>query len=152
MLPDEPWHLLSPKFTRGLWEIVLDANNLLSDRLEEKIRELISQCLTLPTDFSEDARTRFASLIPEPEVDDPGKDPSFCLTASDLAREVHRLLFLCVTPSLSGTPSQLAIQEWAHSGTPSAKSQVPFSALLRLPPGPEVLKAGKGPPLLEGMT
>ncbi|KAH9178119.1 hypothetical protein EDB89DRAFT_1929355, partial [Lactarius sanguifluus] len=100
-----------------LWECVLDANNLLSDNLKEKILGIISQRLTLPTDFSEDARNRFASLLPEPEVDDPEKHPSFCLTASDLAHEVVRISFPRVTPSLFGTPSQLAIQEWAHSET-----------------------------------
>lgn len=110
-----------------LWECVLDANNLLSDDLKEKILGLISQRLTLPTDFSEDARNRFASLLPEPEVDDPEKHPSFCLTASDLAHEVVRILFPRVTPSLSGTPSQLAIQEWAH-----AETQRMFSPSARL--------------------
>ena len=98
-----------------LWECVLDANNLLSDDLKEKILGLISQRLTLPADFSEDARNRFSSLPPEPKVDDPENHPSFCLTASDLTREVIRILFPRVTPSLSGTPSQLAIQEWANS-------------------------------------
>ncbi|KAI9439917.1 hypothetical protein H4582DRAFT_1943959 [Lactarius indigo] len=52
-----------------LWECVLDANNLLT------------------------LRNNFASLLPEPEVDDPEKHPAFCLTASDLAREVIRILF-----------------------------------------------------------
>ena len=104
-----------PSLLGVLWECVLDANSLLSDDLKKKILGLISQRLTLPTDFSEDARSRFASLPPEPEVDDPEKHPSFCLTASDLARAVVRILFPRVTPSLSGTPSQLAIQDWAHS-------------------------------------
>ncbi|KAH9031782.1 hypothetical protein EDB85DRAFT_1958421 [Lactarius pseudohatsudake] len=120
-----------------LWECVLDANNLLSDDLKEKILGLISQRLTLPTDFSEDARNRFASLLPEPEVDDPEKNPSFCLTASDLAHEVVRILFPRVTPSLSGTPSQLAIQEWAHSETqrmfsPSARLEFRWHNLVCL--------------------
>ncbi len=106
-----------PSLLGVLWECVLDANNLLSDDLKEKILGLVSQRLTLPADFSEDARNRFASLLPEPKVDDPEKHPSFCLAASDLAREVVRILFPRVTPSLSGTPSQLAIQEWAHSET-----------------------------------
>jgi hypothetical protein len=93
--------------------------------------------LTLPTDFSEDARSRFASLLPESEVDDPEKHPSFCLTASDLAREVVRILFPRVTPSLSGTPSQLAIQEWAHSETlrmfsPSARLEFRWHNLVCL--------------------
>ena len=100
-----------------LWECVLDPINLPSDDLKEKILGLISRRLTLPIDFSEDARSRFASLRPESEVSDPEKHPSFCLTASDLAREVVRILFPRITPSLSGTPSQLAIQEWAHSET-----------------------------------
>ncbi|KAH9068462.1 hypothetical protein EDB83DRAFT_2263052 [Lactarius deliciosus] len=120
-----------------LWECVLDANNLLSDDLKEKILGLISQRLTLPADFSEDARNRFASLLPEPEVDDPEKLPSFCLTASDLAHEVVRILFPRVTPSLSGTPSQLAIQEWAHSETqrmfsPSARLEFRWHNLVCL--------------------
>jgi hypothetical protein len=37
----------------------------------------MSQRLTLPTDLSEDARNRFASLLPESKVDDPEKHPSF---------------------------------------------------------------------------
>ncbi|KAN0132966.1 hypothetical protein V8E53_009331 [Lactarius tabidus] len=106
-----------PSLLAVLWECMLDSGNLLSDDLKAKISGLISQHLTLPTDFSEDARSRFASLLPGSEVDDPEKHPSFCLTASDLAREVIRILFPHVTPSLSGTPSQLAIQEWAHSET-----------------------------------
>jgi hypothetical protein len=96
---------------------VLDPNNLLSDDLKEMMLGLISQRLALPTDFSTDARSRFASLLTESVIDDPETHPSFCLTALDLAREVVRVLFPRVTQSLSGTPSQLAIQEWAHSET-----------------------------------
>ena len=113
-----------PRLLGVLWECVLDANNLLSDDLKGKLLGLISGRLTLPSDFSEGARSRFASLLPEPEVDGPEKDPSFCLTASDLAREVVRILYPRVTPSLSGTPSQLAIQEWAETQrmfSPSAR-------------------------------
>ena len=111
-----------------LWECVVDANNLLSDDLKETILGLISQRLTPPPDFSEGARSRFASLLPEPEVDGREKDTSFCRTASDLAREVVRILFPRVAPSLPGTSSRLAIQEWAHSETqrmfsPSAQQE-----------------------------
>ena len=126
-----------PSLLAVLWECVLDSNNLLSDDLKEKILGLVSQRLSLPTDFSEDARSRFASLLPESEVDDPEKHPSFCLTASDLAREVVRILFPRVTPSLAGTPSQLAIQEWAHSETqrmfpPSARLEFRWHNLVCL--------------------
>lgn len=126
-----------PSLLGVLWECVLDANNLLSDDLKEKILGLISQRLTLPTDFSEEARNRFASLQPESKVDDHEDHPSFCLTASDLARQVARILFPRVTPSLSGTPSQLAIQEWAHSETqrmfsPSARLEFRWHNLICL--------------------
>ena len=105
-----------PSLLRVLWGFVVDANNLLSDGLKEKTQESISQRLT-PSLISEVARSRFASLLPEPEVDDSEKGPTFCLTASDLTREVHRMLFPRVALSPSGTPSQLAIQDWAHSET-----------------------------------
>ena len=126
-----------PRLLGVLWECVLDADNLLSDDLKEKILDLIARRLALPTDFSEGARSRFASLLPEPEVDGPERDPSFCRTASDLAREVVRILFPRVTPSLSGTPSQLAIQEWAHSETqrifsPSARLEFRWHNLVCL--------------------
>ncbi|KAF8273294.1 hypothetical protein EI94DRAFT_1298434 [Lactarius quietus] len=126
-----------PSLLGVLWECVLDTNHLLSDDLREKIMGLISQRLTLPTEFSEDSRSRFASRLPQPEVDDPENHPSFCLTASDLAREVVSILFPRVTPSLSGTPSQLAIQEWAHSETqrmfsPSAQLEFRWHNLVYL--------------------
>jgi hypothetical protein len=114
-----------PSLFAVLWECMLDPGNLLSDDLKAEISGLISQRLTLPTDFSEDARSRFASLLPEFEVDDSEKHPSFCLTPSDLAREVVHILFPCVTPSLSGTTSQLAIQEWANSETAHVFSLCP---------------------------
>jgi hypothetical protein len=81
-----------------MWECLLDPGNLLSGELKAKILGFISQRLTLATDFSEDARSRFASLLPESEVDDPEKHPSFCLTASDLARELVRNLSPHFTP------------------------------------------------------
>jgi hypothetical protein len=126
-----------PSLLAVLWECVLDPGNLLSEDLKENILGLISRRLTLPTDFSEDVRSRFASLLPESEVDDPEKHPSFCLTALDLAREVARILFPRVTPSLSGTPSQFAIQEWAHSETqrmfpPSARLEFRWHNLVCL--------------------
>ncbi|KAN0132965.1 hypothetical protein V8E53_009330 [Lactarius tabidus] len=126
-----------PSLLAVLWECVLDPGNLLLDDLKAKIVGLVSQRLTLPTDFSEDARSRFASLLPESEVDDPEKHPSFCLTASDLSREVVHILFPYATPSLSGTLSQLAIQEWAHSETlrmfaPSARLEFRWHNLVCL--------------------
>jgi hypothetical protein len=109
------------------WDVVLNANNTLPDGLREKVMNVISQRLTLPVDFSEEARARFTSLSPEPEADTPEKHPSFCLTASDLAHQVVRILFPRVTPSLSGTASQVTIQEWAY-----AETQRMFSPLARI--------------------
>jgi len=99
------------------WDAVLIADEALPDPIKERIIDVISQRLTLPVDFPEDARIRFTSLPPEPETDTPEKHPSFCLTASDLPRQVVRILFPRVTPSLSGTASQVAIQEWAYAET-----------------------------------
>ena len=73
---------------------MLDANSPSEGDLkgEDPVLEL-----TLPTDFSEDVHRRFASLLPEPEVDNPEKHPSFCLTADHVSREVvftcHRITF-----------------------------------------------------------
>lgn len=98
-----------------LWDVVLNLDQALPGHLKEKIMDVISQRLTLPVNFSEEAQARFSSLPPESEPDTPDKHPSFCLTASDLARQIVRILFPRVIPSLSGTASQLAIQEWAYS-------------------------------------
>jgi hypothetical protein len=87
--------------------------NLPPDDLKKKILGLISQRLTLPSDFSENAHSCFASLLPESEFDDPEQHPTFCLSVA--ARQVVSILFPRVIPSLAGAPSQLAIQEWAHS-------------------------------------
>jgi hypothetical protein len=84
---------------------------------EDPVLELISKCLTFLPNFSEDARCRFATLLPEPEVDNPEKHPSFCLTADHLARTAVWILFPCVTPSLSGALFKLAIKEWANPET-----------------------------------
>jgi len=120
-----------------LWDVVLNADQAFPDHLKEKVMELISQRLTLPMDFSEEARARFTSLAPEPEPDTPEDHPSFCLTASDLARQVVRILFPRVTPSLSGTASQLVIQEWAHAETqrmfsPSSRMEYRWQNLVYL--------------------
>ncbi|KAH9960907.1 hypothetical protein BC827DRAFT_1267959 [Russula dissimulans] len=120
-----------------LWDVVLNADQAFPVHLKEKIMDLISQRLALPVDFSDEARARFTSLAPEPEADTPEKHPSFCLTASDLARQVVRILFPRVTPSLSGTVSQLVIQEWAHAETqlmfsPSARMEYRWQNLVYL--------------------
>ena len=107
----------TPSLLEVLWGVVLNADKAIPDHLKEKIMDVISQRLTLPVNFSEEARSRFTSLSPESEPDTPYKHPSFCLTASDLARQVVRILFPRVIPSQSGTASQLAIQDWAHSET-----------------------------------
>lgn len=127
----------TPSLLGVLWDVVLKADKHLPDYLKEKVMDLISQRLTLPVDFSEDARARFASLPPEPETYTLEKHPSFCLTASDLAHQVVRILFPRVTPSLFGTTSQLAIQEWAHSETqrmfsPSARIEFRWQNLVYL--------------------
>ncbi|KAI9511816.1 hypothetical protein F5148DRAFT_1167822, partial [Russula earlei] len=117
-----------PSLLGVLWNVVLNADQqALPHHFKEKIMDLISQRLTLPVDFSEEARARFTSIAAEPGADPPEKHPSFCLTASDLARQVVRILFPRVTPSLSGTASQLAIQEWAH-----AEAQRMFSPSARI--------------------
>jgi hypothetical protein len=119
------------------WECVL-ANSLSHGDLMGMILSWdSSQRLTLPTDFSEDARSRFASLLLEPEIDNPGKRPFFCLSADHLAREVDRILFTHVTPSLSVAPSQLGIKVWAHSETqhmfsPSARLEFLWNNLVFL--------------------
>ncbi|KAI0303702.1 hypothetical protein B0F90DRAFT_1314266 [Multifurca ochricompacta] len=126
-----------PGLLNVLWDVVLSADRVLSEDLKERILDLILQRLTLPADFSEDARVRFSSLPPEPSADAPEKHPSFCLTASDLVHQVVRILFPRVAPSLSGTPSQLSIQEWAYSGTqrmfsPSARTEFRWQNLVYL--------------------
>ena len=120
-----------------LWDVVLNSESTLSDSLKETILGIISQRLSLPVDFTEEARARFTSLPPEPEVDAPENHPSFCLTAPDLACQVIRILFPRVTPTLSGTPAQLAIQEWAYSETqrmfaPSARIEFRWQNLVYL--------------------
>ena len=127
----------TPGLLEVLWDVVLNADNGLPCHLKEKILDVISQRLTLPVDFSEEARARFTSLPPESEPVTPDKHPSFCLTASDLARQVVRILFPRVTPSLSGTASQLAIQDWAYSETqrmfsPSAHIELRWQNLVYL--------------------
>lgn len=47
---------------------------------KDPVLEFISR-LTLPTDFSEDDRSHFASLLPEPKGDNRENGPS-CLTAN----------------------------------------------------------------------
>ena len=117
----------TPGLLEVLWDIVLNVDKTMPDRLKEKIMDVISQRLTLPVNFSEEARSRFTSLPPESEPDTPDKHSSFCLTASDLVRQVVRILFPRVIPSQSGTASQLAIQEWAHS-----EAQLMFSPSARI--------------------
>jgi hypothetical protein len=107
----------TPRLLEVLWDVVLNADKAMSDHLKEKIMDVISQRLTLPVNFSEEARSRFTSLPPESEPDTTDKHFSSCLTASELARQVVRILFPRVIPTLSGTASQLAIQDWAHSET-----------------------------------
>ena len=120
-----------------LWDVVLNGDNTLPGHFKAKIMDVISQRLTLPVNFSEKAQARFTSLPPESEPDTPDKHPSFCLTASDLARQIVRILFPRVIPSLSGTASQLAIQDWAHSETrrmfsPSAQIEFRWRNLVYL--------------------
>jgi len=127
----------TPRLLGVFWNAVLNTDKALSDCFKEKIMDVISQRLTLPVDFSEEARARFTSLPPEPEADTPEEHPSFCLTSSDLAHQVVRILFPRVTPSLSGTASQLAIQEWAHAETqrmfePSARIEYRWQNLVYL--------------------
>jgi hypothetical protein len=127
----------SPSLLEVLWHVVLNADKVLSDNLKETILGIMSQRLSLPVDFTEEARARFTSLPPEPEPDSLEMHPSFCLTAPDLARQVVRILFPRITPSLSGTPSQLAIQEWAYSETqrmfcPSARIEFRWQNLVYL--------------------
>ena len=107
----------TPSLLGVFWDVVLNTDKNLSDPIKERIIDVISQRLTLPVEFSEEDRIRFTSLPAEPETDTPEKHPSFCLTASDLARQVVRILFPRVTPSPSGTASQVAIQEWAYTET-----------------------------------
>jgi hypothetical protein len=127
----------TPSLLEVLWDVVLNADKAMPDHLKDKIMDVISQRLTLPVNFSEEARSRFTSLPPESEPDTPDKNPSFCLTASDLVRQVVRILFPRVIPSLSGTASQLAIQDWAHSETqrmfsPSARIEFRWQNLVCL--------------------
>jgi hypothetical protein len=127
----------TPRLLGVFWDVVLDADKALPDCFKEKIMDIISQRLTLPVDFSEEAHARFTSLPPEPEAGTPEEHPSFCLTASDLAHQAVRILFPRVTPSLSGTASQLAIQEWAHAETqrmfePSARIEYRWQNLVCL--------------------
>ena len=127
----------SPSLLEVLWDVVLTADKVLSDDLKETILGIISQRLSLPVGFTEEGRARFTSLPPEPEADVPEMHPSFCLTASDLTRQIVRILFPRITPSLSGTSSQLAIQEWAHSETqrmfnPSARIEFRWQNLVYL--------------------
>lgn len=107
----------TPSLLGVFWDVVLNADKALPDPIKERVMDVITQRLTLPVDFPEEARIRFASLPPEPEADTPESHASFCLTASDLVRQVVRILFPRVTPSLSGTASQVAIQEWAYAET-----------------------------------
>ncbi|KAH9972059.1 hypothetical protein BGW80DRAFT_1316170 [Lactifluus volemus] len=127
----------SPNLLEVLWDVVLTADKVLSDDLKETILGIMSQRLSLPVGFTEESRARFTSLPPEPEADAPEFHPSFCLTASDLTHQIVRILFPRITPSLSGTPSQLAIQEWAHSETqrmfnPSARIEFRWQNLVYL--------------------
>jgi hypothetical protein len=57
------------------------------------------------------------TLLPEAEVDNPEKHPSFCLTADHLACKAVCILFPRVTPLLSGAPFKLVIKEWANPET-----------------------------------
>ena len=127
----------TPGLLEVLWDVVLNADKALPGNLKEKIMDVISQRLTLPVNFSEEAQARFTSLPPESESDTLDKHPSFCLTALDLARQVVRILFPRVIPSLSGTASQIAIQDWAHSETrrmfsPSAQIEFRWQNLVYL--------------------
>src|SRR6266478_3426960 len=127
----------TPSLLAVLWDIVLNADETTPGHLKEKIMDVITQRLTLPVNFSEEAWARFTSLPPELEPDTPEKHPSFSLTASDLARQVVRILFPRVIPSLSGTASQLAIQDWAYSETqrmfsPSARIEFRWQNLVYL--------------------
>ncbi len=127
----------TPRLLEILWDVVLHADKAMPDHLKQKIMDVISQRVTLPINFSEEARARFTSLPPESEPVTPDKHPSFCLTASDLARQVVRILFPRVIPSLSGTASQLAIQDWAYSETqrmfsPSARIEFRWQNLVCL--------------------
>lgn len=127
----------TPSLLEVLWDVVLNADKAMPNHLKEKIMDVISQRLTLPVNFSEEARSHFTSLPPESEPDTLDKHPSFCLTASDLGRQVVRILFPRVIPSLSGTASQLAIQDWAHSETqrmfsPSAEIEFRWQNLVCL--------------------
>ena len=120
-----------------LWDVVLNADMAMPDHFKEKIMDVLSQRLALPVNFSEEAQSRFASLPPESEPVTPDKHPSFCLTASNLSHQVVRILFPRVIPSLSGTASQLAIQDWAHSETqrmfsPSARIEFRWQNLVCL--------------------
>lgn len=127
----------TPRLLGVFWDVVLNTDKALPDCFKEKIMDIISQRLTLPVDFSEEARARFSSLPSEPETNTPEEQLSFCLTASDLAHQVVRILFPRVTPSISGTASQLAIQEWAHAETqrmfePSARIEYRWQNLVYL--------------------
>ncbi|KAI0267743.1 hypothetical protein BC834DRAFT_842430 [Gloeopeniophorella convolvens] len=147
-----------PSLLGVLWSLVLN-NKTPPDDVKQEILSVLSQRLTLPVDFTKDARKRFASLPPEPALDPdtPEQHPSFCLTASDLAHQVTRILFPRVAPSQSGTPSQLAIQEWAHSETqrmfsPTARIEFRWRNLVYLalanssspPNSPAAMSALKG--------
>src|SRR5487761_884145 len=55
----------TPRLLGVFWDVVLNTDVTLSDRLKERIMDVISQRLTLPVDFSEGARARFTSLPPE---------------------------------------------------------------------------------------
>ncbi len=127
----------TPSLLGVFWDVVLNADKSLPDYFKERIMDVITQRLTLPVDFPEESRFRFTSLPPEPEADTPEKHPSFCLTALDLARQVVRILFPRITPLLSGTASQLAIQEWAYAETqrmfsPSARIEFRWQNLVYL--------------------
>ena len=127
----------TPGLLEVLWNVVLNADKALPSHHKEKIMDLISQRLTLPVNFSEEAQARFTSLPPESETDTPDEHPSFCLTASDLVRQIVRILFPRVIPLLSGTASQLAIQDWAYSEiqrmfSPSAQIEFRWQNLVYL--------------------
>src|SRR5258707_14901417 len=61
----------TPSLLGVFWDVVLNADKALPDPIKEGIMDVITQRLTLPVDFSEEARIHFTSLPPEPETDTP---------------------------------------------------------------------------------
>ena len=100
-----------------LWEFLFDANNLLSDGLKEMIQELISQCFTLPTDFSEVGGSGFASLLPELEVVGPEKEPPFVSPHKIWPRKFSHIISTWHLLIFCYPPSSFRSKEWAHQET-----------------------------------